>query len=155
MLTKTKLRALVPGKWVRTRVPDYECWREPGTNIRPGDEVAMCVMPKYEPHYGCPAMFQWYYGVAYRRPGSDYFHKERKDGYLISTWDFGLISPLDPRFHASTLGRPGETPGRKMVSADCGGSRAEPAAGRRVAATLARRLGVSVRLGMRRAAPAP
>jgi hypothetical protein len=47
-------------------------------------------------------MFQWYYGVAYRRPGSDYLHKERKDGYLISTWDFGLISPLDPRFRAST-----------------------------------------------------
>ena len=35
-----------------------------------------------------------------------------------------------------------------LERADCGGSRAEPAAGRRVAATLARRLGVAVRLGM-------
>jgi hypothetical protein len=42
-----------------------------------------------------------------------------------------------------------------LERADCGGSRAEPAAGRRVAATLARRLGVAVRLGMHRAAPAP
>src|ERR1700677_974769 len=42
-----------------------------------------------------------------------------------------------------------------LERADCGGSRAEPAAGRRVAATLARCLGVAVRLGMRRAVPAP
>ncbi len=102
MLTRTNLRSLVPGKWVRTRVPDYDCWNEPGTNVKPGEEVDICVIPRYEPHYGCPFMFQWYYGVAYRRAGSDYFTKERKDGYLISTWDFGLISPLVPRFRAST-----------------------------------------------------
>jgi hypothetical protein len=102
MLTKTKLRALLPGKWARTRVPDYECWKEPGTNVKPGDEVDVCVMPRYEPRYDYSNHFDWYYGVAYRRPGSDYFHKERKEGYFISTWDVGLISPLDPRFHAST-----------------------------------------------------
>ena len=102
MLTKTKLRALIPGKWARTRVPDYDRWKEPGTNIHPGDEVDVCVMPRYEPRYDYSNHWDWYYGVAYRRAGSDYFHKERKDGYFISTWDFGLINPLDPRFHAST-----------------------------------------------------
>src|SRR5271166_889343 len=44
---------------------------------------------------------------------------------------------------------------RALERADCGGSRAEPPAGRRVAAAVARRLGVAVRLGMHRAAPAP
>jgi hypothetical protein len=102
MLTRTKLRALLPGKWARTRVPDYDRWKESGTNIHPGDEVDVCVMPRYEPRYDYSNHFDWYYGVAYRRAGSDYFHKERKDGHSISTWDFGLISPLDPRFHAST-----------------------------------------------------
>ena len=58
-------------------------------------------MPRYEPRYSYSNYFEWIYS-AYRRPGSDYFYKERKDGYFIGTWDFGLISPLDPRFHAST-----------------------------------------------------
>jgi DNA-directed RNA polymerase subunit RPC12/RpoP len=102
MLTKTKLRALVPGKWARVRVPDYDCWKEPGTHVKPGDEVDVCVIPRYEPRYDYSNHFDWYYGVAYRRAGSDYFTKERKDGYFISTYDFGLISPLDPRFHANT-----------------------------------------------------
>ena len=102
MLTRTNLRALLPGKCVRTRVPDGDCWKEPGTSIHPGEEVDVCVMPRYEPRYDYSNHFDWYYGVAYRRAGSDCFHKERKDGYFISTWDFGLISPLDPRFHAST-----------------------------------------------------
>jgi hypothetical protein len=95
MLTKTKLRTLFPGKWARTRVPDYECWKEPGTNVKPGDEVDVCVIPQYEPRYDYSNHFDWYYGVAYHRAGSDYFTKARKDGYLISSWDFGLISPLD------------------------------------------------------------
>jgi hypothetical protein len=97
MLTRTKMRALLPGKWARTRVPDYDRWKEPGTNIHPGDEVDVCIMPRYD----YSNHFDWSYGVAYRRPGSDYFCKERKDGYFISTWDCGLISPLVPRFHAS------------------------------------------------------
>ena len=59
-------------------------------------------MSRYELRYDFSNLFDWYYGMAYRRPGSDYFYKERKDGYFISTWDFGLINPLDPRFHAST-----------------------------------------------------
>ncbi len=102
MLVKTNLHAILPGKWARTRVPDYDCWKERGTNVKPGDEVDVCVIPRYEPRYDYSKYFDWYYGVAYRRPGSDYYHKERKDGYLISTWDFNLISPLDPRFRANT-----------------------------------------------------
>ena len=103
MLTRTKLRSLVPGKWARTRVPDYDCWKEPGTSVHPGDEVDVCVMPRYEPRYD----YSQSLGLVLQRrriagPAAITSHKERKDGYLISTWDFGLISPLDPRFHAST-----------------------------------------------------
>jgi hypothetical protein len=103
MLTKTKLRALCPGTWARTRVPDYDCWKEADALLRPGTEVDICVMPRYEPRFDYPAMWEWYYSVGYRHVGSDYLNKERcRRSYCISTWDFGLISPLDPRFHAST-----------------------------------------------------
>lgn len=102
MLTKTNLCALLPGKWARTRVPDSDCWKEPGSRFSPGDEVDICVMPRYEPRYDFTNHWDWYYAVGCRRAGSEYFMKERKDGYFISTWDLSLISPLDPRFHAST-----------------------------------------------------
>ena len=35
--------------------------------------------------------FTWFCSAAYRRPGSESFHKERRDGYFISVFNFGLI----------------------------------------------------------------
>lgn len=71
MLTKTKLRTLVPGKWARTLVPDYDCWKEPGTNIAPGDEVDLCAITRFEPRYDHSNHWDWYYSVPYRRASSD------------------------------------------------------------------------------------
>jgi hypothetical protein len=93
MLKKLKLRALSPGQWARIIVPDYECWKEPGERSSPGDVVDVCIMPSYEPSYSYSRHFDWYYRAAYRRPGTDYFCKERHNGYLISTCDLGLINP--------------------------------------------------------------
>ena len=78
MLTKTKLRALQPGQWARVRVPDYDCWRT-NCNIRPGDEVDVCVMPTYEPRWDYPRCWQWFYRCAYRLPGSEHVRKQRRD----------------------------------------------------------------------------
>jgi len=36
MLTRTNLRALSPGQWPRTLVPDYEIWQRDGSPIHPG-----------------------------------------------------------------------------------------------------------------------
>ena len=52
MLTKTKYRAIKPGQWSRTRVPNYECWQSAedrywGRRVRPGDEVDFCILPTY------------------------------------------------------------------------------------------------------------
>ena len=104
MLTRTNLRALVPGKWARTRVPDWNCWKEPGTNFHPGEEVDVCVMPRYEPRYDYPNHWDWFYSVGCRRAGNDYFHKERNDGYYMLKGSdplFGLArtpTALVPRF---------------------------------------------------------
>jgi hypothetical protein len=35
--------------------------------------------------------FTWFCSAVYRRPGSETFHKERRDGYFISVFNFGLI----------------------------------------------------------------
>ena len=102
MLTRTKLKAVQPGKWVRTIVPDYDRWKTEGERLHVGDEVDICVMPSYQPRYGYTNHWEWYYHVGYRRKGSDYFYRELENGNRIGTWDFGLMSPLDPRFHASS-----------------------------------------------------
>jgi hypothetical protein len=92
MLRKIKLRALSPCQWARVRVPDYDCWKEPGSRIEAGEEVDICVMPSKEPRHSHPNYFEWHYRVAYRRPGRDYFYTDRGNGYLIGPWEFGLIS---------------------------------------------------------------
>jgi hypothetical protein len=95
MLKKLKLRALSPGQWARTIVPDYECWKEPDSRIRPGEEVDVCLIPYYEPRYTNSNWLGWFYDNAYRRPGSMYFYRERKDVCWLSPSDFGLINPTD------------------------------------------------------------
>jgi hypothetical protein len=95
MLTKTKLRALSPGQWARVRVPDFECWRKDGRGYcrtNPGDEVDICVMPIYGPHYESRDHFQWSYRVAYRGPQSSWANYQSADGSgWIGPWEFGLI----------------------------------------------------------------
>ena len=90
MLTKHKLRAMKPGQWVSTTVPDYEDWRE-DHRISPGDEVDICVCPRYEPRWNYPQWFEWYYSVAWRRPGRDHVYDDMKDRIRIGTWQFGLV----------------------------------------------------------------
>jgi len=96
MLTRTKLRALSPGQWARVRVPDYEIWQDPKNargycRTNPGDELDICVMPRYAPRYDSTTMFHWMYQVAYRSPGSAWPNYESPRGCWISPWDFGLI----------------------------------------------------------------
>ena len=99
MLTRTKLRSLSPGQWARVRVPDYECWRDEKKargfcRTNPGDEVDICVMPIYGPHYDSPNRFHWNYRVAYRGLGSNWSNYESlTGGCWITTYDFGLIDP--------------------------------------------------------------
>jgi hypothetical protein len=96
MLTRTKPRALSRGQWARVRVPDYEIWRD-AKNARgfcrtsPGDEVDICIMPRYAPRYESKTMFHWMCQVAYRGPGSSWPNYESPRGCWISPWDFGLI----------------------------------------------------------------
>jgi hypothetical protein len=92
MLRKIKLRALSPCQWARVLVPNYDCWKEAGSRIEPGEEVDICVMPSKEPRRSHPNYFEWHYRVAYKRAGRDYFYTERSNGYLIGPCDFGLIS---------------------------------------------------------------
>jgi len=96
MLTRTKLRALSPGKWARVIVPDYECWKKTGgafyEHTKPGDEVDICLVPWYCPRYDSQTCFHWVYRVAYRRPGSScYPTYQRNDGCWLGEWDFGLV----------------------------------------------------------------
>src|SRR5262249_52769284 len=93
MLTKKKLRALSPGQWARVRVPDYEIWQQSENwwRAKPGDEVDICIMPRYAPQYDSSTMFHWMYQVAYRSPGSSWPNYESPGGSWISPWDFGLI----------------------------------------------------------------
>jgi hypothetical protein len=96
MLKKTKLRALSPGQWARVRVPDYEIWKDPKNargfcRTNPGDEVDICVMPRYAPKCDSRTMFHWMYQVAYRGPGSSWPNYESPRRCWISPWDFGLI----------------------------------------------------------------
>jgi hypothetical protein len=91
-----KLRALSPGEWARVRVPDYEIWQDPKNargycRTNPGDEVDICVMPRYAPRYDSATMFHWMYQVAYRSPGSSWPNYDSPRGCWISPWDFGLI----------------------------------------------------------------
>jgi hypothetical protein len=95
VITKRKLRALSPGQWARTRIPDYECWKKPGTGFcrsNPGDEVDICVMPIYMPRYDDKDRFHWNYRVAYRGPKSSWANYQSPDGGVwITPWDFGLV----------------------------------------------------------------
>jgi hypothetical protein len=94
MLTRKNLRALSPGQWARVRVPDFEIWQKADRCLRtaPGDEVDICVMPRYAPRYESETMFYWMYQVAYRRPGGSLWPTyESPRGAWISPWDFGLI----------------------------------------------------------------
>jgi hypothetical protein len=92
MLTKTKLRALVPGQWAQVVVPDYDCWKEPLCQATPGDIVHICLMPTYEPRWDYPNCWEWNYRVAFRHADRAYVYKERKDGCTIGPWYFGLIN---------------------------------------------------------------
>lgn len=95
MIKKTKLRALSPGQWARTRIPDYECWKKPGTGFcrsNPGDVVDICVMPIFMPRYDDKDRFHWNYRVAYRGLQSSWANYSSPDGGgWIAPWDFGLI----------------------------------------------------------------
>ena len=105
MLKKTKLRALIPGQWARVRVPDWECWNEPGCHARSGDEVDICVIPMYKPRWDYPNSWQWSYRVGFRHAEKAYFYEERKDGYFASPWDFSLIdaSLSSPNWDNATM----------------------------------------------------
>ena len=106
------LRALRPGQWARTTVPDYECWRETGDwrEIKPGDEVDICVMPIYAPQYDNDR-FEWRYRVAFRRPEASWNTQCRPNGGWISTYDFGLLEGMtkpfwtEQDFHAQLEGK--------------------------------------------------
>jgi hypothetical protein len=96
MLKRTKYRALSPGQWARTRIPDYECWKEAedpfyGRKIQPGEQVDICIVPCYVPRHNSDTCFHWDYRVAWRRPKVGaypiYAHPR---GSWISPWDFGL-----------------------------------------------------------------
>jgi hypothetical protein len=94
MLKKIVLRALSPGRWARVRVPDRECWRnrKDWVRVKPGDEVDICLMPRYGPRYDFPYRFDWMYQVAYKRPDAAWPEYDSPDGHRwISTWDFDLI----------------------------------------------------------------
>jgi len=98
MLRKKKLRALVPGKWARVRVPDYECWKKANPEAwyqpKPGDEVDICIMPIYKPRYDDEKYFHWQYHAAYRSPKRGWPTYQPGDGkQWIAPHDFGLIDP--------------------------------------------------------------
>jgi hypothetical protein len=59
--------------------------------VYPGDEVDVCVVPCYEPHWEHPKRFEWWYRTAWRRAGSDYVYYDRPDNCRTGTTDFGLI----------------------------------------------------------------
>ena len=48
-------------------------------------------MPSYEPRWDYINSWQWTYRVAFHHAQGSYVYKERKDGYLIGTYDFSLI----------------------------------------------------------------
>jgi hypothetical protein len=104
MLTKRKLRALVPRHWARVIVPDLPCWRKEH-NIGPGSEVDIAMVPSHEPKYDYPNYWQWHCRVAYRRPGSNYVHFEHDEGGRIGYWDFRLIDPSqsNPNWDKQTM----------------------------------------------------
>lgn len=94
MLLRTNLRALSPGQWARTRIPDYPCWsKKTGTifSTPVGGEVDICVIPVYGPRHDSANAFHWSYRVAYRDIGSSWPNWQTPGGSLwISTYDFGL-----------------------------------------------------------------
>src|ERR1700677_2842848 len=97
MLTKQNLRALSIGQWARTVVPHFDAWTkeskdyEFGRPVQPGDEVDVCVVPRYGPRNDSDAdSFEWSYRLAYRRPGSRWPKDTSPDGHWLSTYDLGL-----------------------------------------------------------------
>jgi hypothetical protein len=104
MLTKKKLCALIPGQWVRIRVPDSETWPKPTEWTGPlaGKEVDICVIPWYAPRYDSANLFHWTYRVAYRTPGSAW-PKYSKDGKRAFWFNGAMIDsgpgcPVDGSF---------------------------------------------------------
>lgn len=94
MLKKVRsLRAIRPGQWARTLVPDYDCWKEKGDwrEVSPGTEVEICICPIYAPKADWEKWFEWRYYVMYRRPGSLWPNRCTPRGGWISTFDFGLL----------------------------------------------------------------
>jgi hypothetical protein len=95
MLTKTKYRILIPGRWARVRIPDFDCWKDAedrfsGRRVKPGDEVDICIIPTYSPLWDSDVRFEWSYRVAFRFPGSTHANYTCGRGHYISVWDFGL-----------------------------------------------------------------
>jgi hypothetical protein len=94
MLKKLNLRALKPGQWARLHIPDLEVWRkgEGLCKMRPGDEVEVCVMPRYRPTPDTKSHFEWDYQVAYRTPGSTWPRFQVDDAPWVNPYEFGMIN---------------------------------------------------------------
>ena len=92
MLKKMKLRAKSPGEWARVVVPDWDCWKQPGECVKPGDLADVCVVPRLNHATLIRDRFEWHYSVQFMRAGSDYVRGEHYNDHRVSTHDFGLIN---------------------------------------------------------------
>ncbi len=86
------LRAVKPGQWVRTRIPDYECWRKPGewTGPMAGKVVEVCIIPTYRPRITCSNYFEWDYMAAYRHHRDGWLNFYMPDGGHIWPANLGM-----------------------------------------------------------------
>ena len=104
-------------------LPDYEVWHkvEEFDRVKPGDEVDICVMPRYAPRYDSKTTFQWMYQVAYRRPGSSWPTYQLPNECWISPWDFGLIdaSTNNPNWDQVTSREHHEGKGKWLYQPAC------------------------------------
>jgi hypothetical protein len=94
------LRAVKPGEWVRTRIPDYECWQEKGgwTCARSGAEVEACVCPIRAPLYESTNGFRWTYHAAIRRIGSTSHCFVLPKGCPIRPYDLAMVEGTSQPF---------------------------------------------------------
>jgi hypothetical protein len=92
MLTRRKLRALSPGHWARTRIPDRFSWTEHKGMCSPsvGDEVDVCILPTYCPRGETESSFHWQYEAAYRGVGSTWTKYQGPSGGRLQPWDFAM-----------------------------------------------------------------